>query len=163
VVDTPQSEIERGRVHDVCASKARGMKYPVGRVRFERDLGIPGDVHAGPGNRQIAVLAWEWTTAFAAETGIPVEPGCFAENLSIEGLDLDALALGARLRVGEALLEVAERGKAEWKPGDYSFHGKAILAERGLFCRVLESGWVASGDAASFVESESLRRKRDPS
>jgi hypothetical protein len=40
-----------------------------------------------------------------------------------------------------------ERGKPEHGPGDYAFHGVALLAKEGIFAEVIESGYVGEADA----------------
>ena len=43
--------------------------------------------------------------------GLAVDTGDFAESITIEGLELTALPIGARLQVGGSLLEVPQIGK----------------------------------------------------
>ena len=64
------------------------------------------------------------------------------------GIALDRLVFGARLRVGEALFEVAgpchpcER-MDEIRPGLQD----SLAGRRGRFVRVVGAGWFAVGDA----------------
>ncbi|HLA28821.1 MAG TPA: hypothetical protein VJZ49_13110 [Syntrophales bacterium] len=43
-------------------------------------------------------------------------------------------------------LRVVERGKPEHGPGDYSFHGVALLAKEGIFAEVIKSGYIVEAD-----------------
>ncbi len=79
--------------------------------------------------------------------GITAAPGNFCENIMTEGLNFSEIAVGARLRIGSALLEVTGIGKPEWKDGDYSFRGVPLVARCGLFAEVVESGAIKAGDA----------------
>lgn len=135
------------RVRGVASSPQRGRKFAKSQIRLVSGMGVEGDAHFGPGNRQVSVLMVE----LALAAGIEPEPGDFAENLLVEGLD-QAIALGSRLKVGSCVIEVAEIGKPEWRPGDYSHKGRAFLAEGGLFCRVLTGGVVWPGDEVAVMD-----------
>jgi hypothetical protein len=63
--------------------------------------GLGGCAHARPGGpRQILLVDSETLDA----VGLP--PGVIRENITTEGLNVNGLALGQQLRVGEAHLEV---------------------------------------------------------
>lgn len=71
--------------------------------------GLVGDAHAGPGPRQVGLLsATDFDKARRKLTS--ARPGSFAENLILEGIDFPKLQIGDRLRIGDVLLEIAERG-----------------------------------------------------
>lgn len=141
-MDQKVGQATRARVRGVASSPRRGRKFAQSQIRLIADLGVQGDAHLGPGNRQVSMLAVEQALA----GGIEPEPGDFAENLLVEGLNNQALAPGSQLKVGPCVIEVAEIGKPEWRPGDYSYKGRAFLAEGGFFCRVLTGGVVWPGD-----------------
>jgi MOSC domain-containing protein YiiM len=54
--------------------------------------------------------------------------------------------VGDRLRVGKALLEVVQIGKPPEVAHTYHFQGVSVLPTEGVFCRVVEGGWVRRGD-----------------
>jgi MOSC domain-containing protein YiiM len=91
-------------------------------------------------------LALESIERANQEHGINAGPGSFAENLTTQNLDLLSLKVGDRLRVGEALLEVVQIGKPPEVSHTYHFHGVSLLPTEGVFCRVVEGGWVCRGD-----------------
>ncbi len=68
-------------------------------AELRADFGIVGDAHAGSGLRQVSLLAMESIEELRAK-GADISPGDFAENITVEGLDLSALAVGRRLRIG---------------------------------------------------------------
>jgi len=138
----------------VCAGERRGEgKVDVGRGYLREGYGLVGDAHAGPGDRQVSLIALADVESAASAIGLPAGPGDFAANIGIDGLNLAGLPPGTRLRVGEAVLVVTHIGKKNVGPHHFSLHGIALLVERGVFCRVLRSGWVQKGDPA-FVETE---------
>jgi MOSC domain-containing protein YiiM len=141
-MDPEAGEKARARVKGVASSPRRGRKFAQKEITLVAGLGVMGDAHFGPGDRQVSLLELERARA----AGIESAPGDFAENILAEGLERGKLTIGSRLRAGPCLLEVAGIGKPEWRPGDYSFGGRALLAEGGLFCRVLEGGVLREGD-----------------
>ena len=150
--------MERGDVKGIVlgvslSRRATDSKENVGRGRLREGQGLEGDAHAGPGERQVSLLGIESTEEANRRHGIDAGPGDFAENLTVRGMDLVSLPLGARLRVGKALLEVTQIGKPPQASHTYSFRGVSILPTRGIFCRVREGGEVSVGDEIT-LESE---------
>jgi len=105
-------------------------------------------IHGRSGStRQVLLMDFETLEEF----GIP--PGRARENITTRGIALGALALGQRLRVGEALLEVTKpctpcHQMDEIREGLQ----EAIRGRRGLLCRVVESGKIRRGDAVEIEE-----------
>jgi len=84
--------------------------------------------------------------------------GMFGENLVTRGIELAALAVGDRLRVGDAaLLEVTQIGKKCHNGGCViqQATGDCIMPREGIFCRVLAGGHVAPGSPVVVVSDRS--------
>jgi MOSC domain-containing protein YiiM len=140
------------RIRTIAIGKERGKpKDGVDRARFRKNHGIDGDCHAGAGDRQVSLIAREDALKLE-DQGISAKAGDFAENIVIEGLDLAEVSVGSTLKAGETVLEITERGKPEWKNGDYSFMGVPLVARAGLFARVVKSGWISVGDEVSIEQ-----------
>jgi molybdenum cofactor synthesis domain-containing protein len=138
-----------GRVEALCTSTAKGVrKQVVSEVHFAVDTGVVGDAHVGTWHRQVSLLAAEDVTAFQRRGGLQLAPGAFAENLLVSGIDLNALGLGSRLRIGEqVLLTITQRGKTcHNRCAIYHQTGDCIMPRLGLFARVVASGRVAVND-----------------
>lgn len=132
----------------VCSGTVRvEPKVDMGEGELVAGYGLLGDAHAGLSERQVSLLAQESIERANREHGIAAVPGSFAENLTIEGLPMGSLAVGDRLQVGPALLEVVQIGKPPEAAQSYSFCGVSNLAREGVFCRILKGGRVARGDA----------------
>lgn len=139
----------KGTVMSVCASKERTEpKTDVARGELRAGYGLVGDAHAGVSEREVSVIAYESILRARDDFGIDARPGCFADNLAIQGLDFGAIQVGDRILVGSALLEVVQIGKPPEEPHTYDFQGVSLLREEGLFCRVIEGGFVQTGDLA---------------
>lgn len=135
------------RVVAVSVSGRKGeKKTPVPRATLVPDHGVERDAHAGPGHRQVSLLSAE-SIAKMREKGLSVGPGDFAENVTVEGIDLAALKVGDRLIVGEAVVEISQIGKeCHDRCAIYFQAGDCVMPREGIFARVLRGGVVAPGD-----------------
>jgi MOSC domain-containing protein YiiM len=134
------------RVVAVCTSEQKGTrKKNVGEAEIVVG-GLAGDAHAGDWHRQVSLLALESIDKMRAK-GLQVGPGDFAENITTEGIDLTALPVGTRLRVGDAALEVTQLGKVcHTRCAIYYQAGDCVMPREGIFGRVLAGGLVKVGD-----------------
>ncbi len=135
-----------GSVVAVNISLKKGeQKTPVPTVELRENHGIVGDAHAGDWHRQVSLLAEESIDKMR-RLGLDVDPGAFAENITTRGLDLVALPIGTRLRVGEALLEVTQIGKeCHNRCAIFYQAGDCVMPKEGIFARVLRGGTVTAG------------------
>ena len=141
------------KVEALCTSEKRGEpKRPGEAAVFRADHGIEGDAHAGPWHRQVSLLAAE-DIETVRRTLPDAGPGAFAENVVLAGIDLAALGLGSRLRLGaEVLVSITQIGKVCHSLCAIGrLTGDCIMPRLGLFARVLEGGRVRVGDAAEVV------------
>lgn len=136
------------RVVSVNISERKGeQKHPVPEIRLKCRHGIVGDAHAGDWHRQISLLAEESVDTMRANCPIPLDAGVFAENINTVGVDLKSLPVGARLRVGEAEVEVTQIGKE--CHSDCAIKkavGRCVMPTEGIFAVVLREGTVRPGD-----------------
>jgi MOSC domain-containing protein YiiM len=106
------------------------------------ESGAQGDRHMKRGSRrQVLLMEQEVLDA------LKLAPGEVREQVTVRGLDLNALVFGVRLKCGTALLEVAgpcrpcERME-EIRPG----LERELEGRRGRFVRVVRAGTIAVGD-----------------
>ncbi|MCE5271572.1 MOSC domain-containing protein [bacterium] len=139
----------------VCTSSRRGVaKTAVAGALLVADSGIEGDAHAGPGERQVSLLAGESIDVMRARSGMTLEPGAFGENLVTRGIDLTALQPGDCLAAGEALLRITRIGKeCHSRCAIYYSAGDCIMPREGVFAAVLRGGRVKPGDSLTRVVS----------
>lgn len=137
------------RLVAVCSSETRGVRKQAMKTgTLRQDWGLEGDAHAGPWHRQVSLLAEESIAWARSHWNLDVSSGDFAENLTTRGIDLLALPIGARVRIGrEALLEITQKGK-ECHAGCAirTSTGRCVFPTQGIFARVLASGPVSAGD-----------------
>ncbi len=143
----------RGVVVGVCMSQRRtDLKKNAGKGFLQKGLGLVGDSHAGT-EKEVSLLAIENIQKLSKETGISAGPGCFAENITTEGIDLTSLPIGTHLQVGEAKLMVIQIGKDPSQAHTYNYQGYSILPKEGVFCKVMESGGIKVGDIIRLIEA----------
>ena len=129
-------------VHVFRALKRRLPMEEVLEVRALENSGLEGCAHAQPGGkRQVLLVDSETLDAMS------LPPGIIRENITTEGLNVNSLAAGQQLRVGEARLEVS----AVCTPCDQLEKvrpglRKELWGRRGMLCRVIEGGTIRRGD-----------------
>ena len=149
---TPSPQ-QKGRVLAVSLSDQKGVsKHNIPGGRLMADHGLEGDAHAGSG-RQVSLLAQESIDKMIA-MGAAVSAGDFAENLTVTGLEVMRLPIGARVQVGpEAILEITQIGKACHKGCAIREQvGDCVMPREGVFARVLKGGEVKPGDLIEVLD-----------
>ena len=149
----PQNLFPPGRIHAVSVSDRKGVvKHNVDQARLVVEHGLAGDAHAEGGIRQVSLLARESIDKMVA-AGAKVKPGDFAENLTVEGLEVMSLPVGTRLQVGaEVELEITQIGKTCHKGcAIRELVGDCVMPKEGVFARVLKAGVVKPGDVIEVV------------
>ena len=137
------------RLRSINRAARKGLpKAAVEEGMLLEGKGLDGDAHAGPGDRQVSLLAMESIEKMQGK-GLSLRPGDFAENLTVEGLELHTLPVGTRLRVGQegVLLEVSRIGKlCHTGCAIRDQVGDCIMPREGIFARVVRGGKVRPGD-----------------
>jgi molybdenum cofactor synthesis domain-containing protein len=145
-----------GRIAALCVSEQKGeAKRSVPNALFVPAHGIQGDAHAGPWHRQVSLLSADAVDEEVRPRLPAIQPGDFAENILVAGVDLDALGLGSRLRLGsEVEVTVTQIGKACHSPCViFQTLGDCLMPRRGLFARVLRGGTARVGDPVAVLEA----------
>jgi MOSC domain-containing protein YiiM len=146
------------RLNETSISSAIGKTPREGKV-WIGELGLEGDeqaqkpLHGGPDKAVLHYAAHHYA-AWAAELperAALFTPGGFGENLVAFSLDETNVCIGDAIRVGEALLQVAQPRGPCYKLNHRFF--EPTMSRRvqesgrsGWYCRVLQPGAVAAGD-----------------
>ena len=140
-------EMTPAKVIAVNISAHKGeKKTPVDEVLLLKDHGIDNDAHAGNGHRQVSLLANESIDKMR-RLGLDVDSGSFAENLTIQGVDLTDLPVGRQIQVGETLIEITQIGKeCHNRCAIYYQAGDCVMPKEGVFGKVIKGGIVRPGD-----------------
>jgi MOSC domain-containing protein YiiM len=129
------------------ASKRRVPMEELAEALLVTNSGVEGCAHARPrGKRQVLLVDRETLEEMA------LAPGIIRENITTDGLQVNDLKIGQRLRIGEAALQVSSVCEPcdeleKVRPGLQ----QAMEGRRGMLCRVIAGGVVRSGDAIETV------------
>ncbi|GAA2834235.1 MOSC domain-containing protein [Crossiella cryophila] len=137
-------------------------KRPVELARIER-LGLAGDEisdleHHGGEFQAVYAYAVEDLAFWSAELDRTLTPGNAGENLSLSGVDTQALVIGQRLRVGTAVLRVtAPRIPCQVFAGFWDVRGLVkrftVAGRTGAYFAVETPGEVRPGDAVETLST----------
>jgi len=138
---------EEGRIVAISISAKKGIpKSNVGEATLIEDWGIEGDAHAGPGHRQVSILAVESIDTMRAK-GLDVNPGDFAENIATEGIAVASIEIGRKVALGTALIVLTQIGKeCHSRCAIFEQAGDCVMPREGVFGRVLRGGTIRVGD-----------------
>ncbi len=138
-------------------------KLPIVAARASA-TGLDGDrqrnraIHGGP-DRAVCLFAMERIEALQRD-GHPIAPGITGENLTIRGLDWNAILPGAVLRVGDVTIEITAFAnpcasvRSAFADGDAT--RIAQLTHPGwsrAYGRIVGEGELRVGDAVTLVAS----------
>jgi Uncharacterized protein conserved in bacteria len=118
------------------------------------DLGFAGCSHSRQASQRQVLLVDQETL-----DSMELRPGIIRENITTRGLNVNGLLPGQRLRVGNALLEVAVvctpcDQLEKIRPG----LRRELYGRRGMLCRVVKGGLIVRGDSI-----ERLPKAKSPS
>jgi MOSC domain-containing protein YiiM len=126
--------------------------------------GVEGDrqrdlrFHGGP-DRAVCVYSLDLIEALRAE-GHPIAPGTIGENLTLSGIEWSGVVPGARLEIGDVLLELVSYTSPCRKIAGSFVDGAFVRVSQKvnpgwsrLYARVLSPGTVTPGDAITLSRS----------
>jgi MOSC domain-containing protein YiiM len=149
-----------GKLIGIYAGAKKGAgKRAIAHAELVAGYGLRGDAHAGlDEERQVSLFPAEILRELEAE-GIPVSPEGLSANLITEGIALNTLSPGARLRVGEAVIEISEPRQPCGSLTKLDKRLPKRLYQRcGMLGRIITSGIVRAGETV-----EVLTRDERPS
>jgi MOSC domain-containing protein YiiM len=130
-------------LHLFRAPQRRLPMEEITETRALEDSGLEGCAHARIRSpRQVLLMDSETLEL------MDLAPGIIRENITTRGINVNGLAAGQRLRVGEAQLEVSGVCTPcdlleKIRPG----LRRELRGRRGMLCRVIASGMIRRGDS----------------
>ena len=118
-------------------------------ARGVENSGLEGCAHARPGGkRQVLLVDCETLES------LNLPPGIIRENITTEGLEVNALQIGQKLDMGGVLMEVtAVCEPCEVLDAIRPGLQQELRGRRGMLCRVLRGGTLKRGDAIVLQEA----------
>jgi len=149
-----------GRIASVNVNRGGVPKLPVAEQWVGR-LGLADDghhepepMHGGP-DQAVSLYSMEAIARVAAD-GHTAFPGAYGENLTLEGIELDSIASGDRLAIGDdgLVIELTRRAEpcqtiAHWFVAGRiaRINSRRHPADARWYARVVAEGPVRPGDA----------------
>jgi MOSC domain-containing protein YiiM len=129
-------------LHLFRAPQRRLPMEELAEILVVEDSGFEGCAHARPGGKRQVLLVDNETLEL-----MELRPGIIRENITTTGLNVNGLALGQQLRVGDSRLEVT----AVCTPCDLMEKirpglRRELRGRRGMLCRILTGGTIRQGD-----------------
>jgi MOSC domain-containing protein YiiM len=122
-------------------------RVPVASATLAVDHGIESDRKSKGGDRQINIMS-ATTLARLRDEGFKTGPGEMGEQLVVEGIDIDTLPAGTRLRLGTtATVEVVlPRSGCDRFEKIQGQHKRLVRGRLGVMVRVVTDGPIAVND-----------------
>lgn len=135
-------------IHLFRAPKRREPMEELEEARALEDVGFEGCAHARPqGKRQVLLMDRETLESFG------LVPGIVRENVTTEGLDVNGLAIGQWLQIGDVELQVsAVCDPCEQIEALRAGLQAAMQGRRGMLCKVVRGGLLRRGDEIVVTE-----------
>ncbi len=154
---TAQATITQINVSNGGVPKLPIEQAVIGTLGVEGDRQASTEFHGGP-ERALCLFSLERIEALQAE-GHPIEPGGAGENITITGLDWDAVAPGTQMRLGDSvLIEITRytapcnKIQANFSDRDFNrINQKTNPGWSRAYARVLEGGPLLPGDAVELL------------
>ncbi|MYK25656.1 MAG: MOSC domain-containing protein [Dehalococcoidia bacterium] len=129
----------------------------IGTLGVESDRQANTEHHGGP-ERALCLFSLERIEALQTE-GHPITPGGAGENITITGLDWDAVAPGTQLRLGDSvLIEITGytapcyKIEANFSDGDFNrINQKTNPGWSRAYAKVIEGGPLLPGDSVELL------------
>ncbi len=149
-----------GTLAQLSISSGGILKSAIPSARVGAD-GVAGDWqndrknHGGP-DRAVCIFSEELYAWLSQEHGIDLQPGSVGENFTLRGIDLQRLAVGDRLRVGQCLVQITKVRVPCYKLKRYDQKlPEVIEGHSGWMAKVIEGADVRAGEPVELVNTAS--------
>jgi MOSC domain-containing protein YiiM len=145
-----------GEVVSIWLKRSKGGPMdPVPRVEAVAGKGLRNNANQG-GKRQVTLIDEERWREAVDELGVDVPPAARRANVMLRGIDLEETQ-GRILRVGTCVIRIHNMTRPCEQMDDAQQGLREALGPRwraGAYGEVIESGQIALGERAEWIESE---------
>ena len=144
-----------GSVKEIMISRGKGIpREPLREGFFQRDFGLAGDAHSGPGDKQVTLFGIEGRERLSES---PREGLCFRRfvpTVTTEGINLYEFPAGTSLKIGDSIQEISRVGKRCY-PECVLVKSKTpcVMGREVVFTRVIKAGEVQVGDTIEVIRT----------
>lgn len=130
----------------VSPGRASGVSEPRESALVVAGWGIEGCAHGGRERREVLFASKAHLDA------LEVEPGAIRENVTVDGVDVQAWPVGAQVRAGDAVFEITMVCEPCHRMDELREGLRAELdGKRGMLARVVSGGEIRLGDAVELL------------
>lgn len=131
----------------ISVSDKKGIKKTnIPFATLQDNFGIVCDVHAGFVHRQVSFLSTSSIEKMKA-AGLDVKSGDFAENITLEGINIEAVSTGDILEINNVEFIVTQLGKiCHQRCAIFYSAGDCVMPREGFFSIVKGNGKIKVGD-----------------
>lgn len=149
-------KFQTGKLTGIYTGTQKGAdKTAVACAELIAGHGLKGDSHAGrDADRQVSFFASELIRTLKQE-GFSVTAEKINANLVTENLRLDLIAIGSRLRIGQAVIEISEpRTPCRKITRINNRLPRRLYGNCGIMGRIVTGGTIQVGDAIELLTDE---------
>jgi MOSC domain-containing protein YiiM len=146
--------MQTGIIKEIMIGQAKGRsRESIREGFFSVGFGLKGDIHGGPGDKQVLFFGVEGRDRLSESTEAGLCFKRFVPTLATKGIDLFKLPVGTRLKIGESIMEISRVGKKCYPECVLvKENTPCVMPREVVFARVLESGLVQVGNEIQMVE-----------
>ena len=146
----------QGKVYELKVSEGKGKaKKSLESILLIKSEGIKGDIHKGDTNRQVSFFTYEGIEKLKASDMKGLCTGKFWGNITTRGIEFSKLLPGDKLKIGQALIEITEKGKECYKVCELFRNGlKCTIPMETAFGKILEGGQVNIEDKIEIMNND---------
>ncbi|MDP8213918.1 MAG: hypothetical protein RAO92_01070 [Candidatus Euphemobacter frigidus] len=147
--------MKSGKVKEIIITRGRGSpRESIRKGFFLRDFGLAGDVHSGPGDKQVTFFGIKGREKLSES---PREGLCFRRfvpTVTTEGINLYEFPAGTSLKIGDSIQEISRMRKRCY-PECVLIKSKTpcVMTREVVFTRVIESGMVQVGNTIEAIRT----------
>lgn len=138
-------------VTSLHSKEEKGEIIKIDEGFFEKDKGLVGDINGKGGDKQVSIFTREGREYIEEEKlkGLCIER--FYENITIQGLYIDKLYEGQKLKIGDTIQEITYIGKRCFLECNLVGSNKQCpLSKEVIFTKIIKSGIIKVGDLVEF-------------
>ena len=144
----------QGKIVRLYCNKTKGQAgEPLQVLKMEAGQGVCGDRHKGKGDRQVSITSAEIKDWMNKEEEKGLCFNKFKENITLEGIPLEALKIGDVLEIGQVQLGLTECNKDCYADSCQLSPSKmpCKLIHSEIFAKVITSGEIKLGDIVKLI------------
>ncbi|MDV3426131.1 MAG: MOSC domain-containing protein [Bacillota bacterium] len=145
----------QGKVYELKVSEGKGKaKKSLESIALIKSEGIKGDIHKGDTDRQVSFFTYEGIERIKASDMKGLCTGKFWGNITTKGLEFSKLLPGDKLKIGQTIIEITEKGKECYKACELFQNGlKCTIPMETAFGKILEGGQVNIEDKIEIMNN----------